>query len=58
MEDDAATRELYRQILTVAGFHVVPIGDGLDALNVIDSQVPSLVVLDLVLPRVGGADVY
>ena len=59
VEDDPSARELYRQTLVVAGYKVRAVGDGIDALNVIDTDgPPSLVILDLMLPRLGGVDVY
>jgi twitching motility two-component system response regulator PilH len=58
VEDDADTRELYRLTLLSAGFRVVAVEDGLDALQHLDIDVPDVLVLDLMLPRVGGEDVY
>ena len=58
VEDDPAARELYRQVLLAAGFRAIAVPDGLDALKILETQIPSLVVLDLILPRVGGVDVY
>jgi CheY-like chemotaxis protein len=58
VEDDAATREMYRQALTASGHRVVAVADGIGALRHIEVELPDVVVLDLVLPRVGGHDVY
>jgi DNA-binding response OmpR family regulator len=58
IEDDAPLRELYRTALRAAGFPVVAVEDGLDALHHIESSTPIAVVLDLDLPRVSGRDVY
>jgi CheY-like chemotaxis protein len=58
VEDDRATRELYRSTLLGAGWRVVGVEDGLDALNVLEHARPAAVVLDLMLPRLGGLDVY
>jgi two-component system phosphate regulon response regulator PhoB len=57
VEDDAALRELYRSTLTAAGYRVIAVEDGLDALRRIDHHPPHAVVLDLSLPRVDGRDV-
>ncbi len=57
VEDDAALRRLYRAALQGAGYPVVAVEDGLDALHCIDGQRPGAVVLDLALPRVAGRDV-
>jgi two-component system, sensor histidine kinase and response regulator len=57
VEDHADTRELYRTALKAAGFHVVAVGDGVEALRVIDTAPPSLVVLDLGLPSISGREI-
>ena len=58
VEDDAPTREMYRQALTTYGYRVTAMSDGLGALRHIDGERPDVVVLDLILPHVGGHDVY
>ena len=58
VEDDAAIREMYRQALSAAGHRIVAVADGLGALQHIEGDRPDVVVLDLMLPRVGGQDVY
>ena len=57
VEDDSVLREFYRTTLTAAGYTVVAVEDGLDALRRIDHQAPQAIVLDLSLPRVDGRDV-
>jgi two-component system cell cycle response regulator DivK len=57
VEDDRRLRDLYRSALTDAGFTVVAVEDGSDALGVLETRVPAAVVLDLALPRVRGLDV-
>lgn len=58
VEDDKELRELYRSTLTIAGYVVPAVEDGLDALRLIDQGiVPSAMVLDMALPRLGGHDV-
>ncbi len=57
VEDDHALRELYRVTLMGAGYVVVAVEDGVDALRYIDRHTPSLVLLDLQLPRLDGRDV-
>src|SRR5688572_2104598 len=58
IEDDAPLRELYRTALRAAGYPVIAVEDGFDALHHVEASVPSAVVLDLDLPRVSGRDVY
>ena len=57
VEDDAALRSLYRATLQLEGFAVVAVEDGVDALRHLEIDLPSAVVLDLDLPRLGGRDV-
>jgi CheY-like chemotaxis protein len=59
VEDDHSTREMYRKELSLGGFRVIAVADGLDALRTIDAgDVPDVVVLDLSLPRIDGRDIY
>lgn len=50
-------RELYRSTLKAAGYAVVAVGDGVDALRRVEDERPDAVVLDLGLPRLNGRDV-
>jgi CheY-like chemotaxis protein len=55
VEDDPVLRQLYRASLTIEGYAVVAVEDGVDALRVLDgSTPPSAVILDLNLPRLTG----
>jgi len=57
VEDDPTLREMYRSGLRAAGYAVVAVADGLDALRRVEREAPDAVVLDLALPRLGGRDV-
>lgn len=58
VEDDEDLRRLYRATLSAAGYAVVALADGIDALRYLDlAHAPDAVVLDLELPRLGGHDV-
>ena len=57
VEDDPMLRELYRSALRAAGYAVVAVGDGVDALRRVEDKPPDAVVLDLGLPRLNGRDV-
>jgi len=54
VEDDEDLRRLFRTALALSGYDVVEAGDGLEALQRIDQAPPDLVILDLLLPRLGG----
>ena len=57
VEDDPDLRALYRTSLRAAGYEVVAVEDGLDALEFAERMIPAAVVLDFGLPRVAGRDV-
>ena len=57
VEDDAALRELYRTELTMAGYRVATVADGLTALQWIEHDRPDAILLDWSLPRLSGGDV-
>ena len=57
VEDDPVLRTFYRSALAIAGYAVVAVADGISALQWIESDLPSLILLDLSLPRLGGRDV-
>ena len=58
VEDDEQTRDFYRSVIKAAGYDVAAVEDGLAALRRIDIETPDVIVLDLVLPRLGGVDVF
>ena len=49
---------MFRDALSIAGFHVTEAADGLQALRCLDSDRPDLVVLDLRLPQFSGAEIH
>lgn len=49
---------MYRDALAFAGYRVIGVQDGYDALLEIEASLPDAVILDLMLPRVGGIDVF
>lgn len=57
VEDDSSLRELYRLALVSAGYSVVAVEDGMDALRRVERDAPQAVVLDMALPRMNGRDV-
>jgi CheY-like chemotaxis protein len=54
VEDDDVLANMYRSALRGAGFEVDIAGDGLAALDDIDTDHPDLVVLDMHLLQIGG----
>ena len=57
VDDEPDVVELIRVNLLAAGYEVVTAGDGTEALRKAHSAAPALVVLDLMLPEMGGLEV-
>lgn len=57
VEDDAATRELLRRLVQSQECDVDEAANGEVAVELIDNNDYGVVLLDLVLPRMSGADV-
>lgn len=56
VEDDAATRRLYRFLLANSGYNVIEAEDGMMALERLSSQPCDLIITDMNMPRMGGMD--
>ncbi|SDQ68818.1 response regulator transcription factor [Quadrisphaera sp. DSM 44207] len=56
-DDDADIRELVAFKLSQSGYEVVPVPDGVAALDAVRDHRPDLVVLDLMMPGLSGLDV-
>jgi CheY-like chemotaxis protein len=57
IEDEDGMRDLLRLILEAAGYAYVDARDGAEGLEKIRSERPDLILLDLMLPSVDGAEV-
>jgi two-component system phosphate regulon response regulator PhoB len=57
VDDDEGSRALVRVALESESFSVLEASDGAQALELISSETPDLVVLDVNLPSMGGFDV-
>jgi CheY-like chemotaxis protein len=57
IEDQAGMLDLLRLILERDGYEVLGAQDGVEGLEMMHSQQPDLVLLDLMLPEVDGAEV-
>ncbi|MBI3485520.1 response regulator [Candidatus Daviesbacteria bacterium] len=53
-EDDKFLANAYRIKLTKAGFEVMMVGDGEEALAALNKFIPDLILLDLVMPKKDG----
>jgi len=57
IEDELPFRQIYRDILRLDGYTVLEAEDGEEALKMIEAQLPDLILLDLVMPKMSGFDV-
>ena len=56
-EDDPMLRKLYRELLQTHGYTVIVARDGSEALALLATNVPRLLVLDVMMPGVDGIEV-
>lgn len=57
VDDDPAIAEMLTMVLQREGFDTVVVDDGLDAVQAAGREDPDLILLDLMLPGMGGVDV-
>lgn len=55
-DDDPSSRELLRDILESCGYEVVEAADGVEVMEHAAVFTPDLVILDLQMPNMGGAE--
>jgi DNA-binding response OmpR family regulator len=58
VENDAVALTMYQKRLQREGFHVEIAEDGIAALRVLSEMTPDIVILDLMLPKFSGRDVF
>lgn len=54
VEDNVAIAELYKTRLELIGYKCFNAYDGVQALEVIEKELPDLVLLDLMVPKIAG----
>jgi CheY-like chemotaxis protein len=57
VDDDPLVQELYRRKLTAGGYAVQTATDGVQAIKQLESSTPDFIVLDLMMPKLSGAEV-
>jgi chemosensory pili system protein ChpA (sensor histidine kinase/response regulator) len=58
VEDDMVVMVAYGNCLRRDGYHVETARDGLEALKILHASVPDLIVLDLMMPKFNGVEVF
>lgn len=56
VDDDQEIREMLREALEMDGYHVVLAESGIGLFDLIEKDVPDLIILDLLLPGEHGLD--
>jgi DNA-binding response OmpR family regulator len=56
VDDEAPVRDIVGQYLARDGFRVVSTGDGREVTAIVERESPHLVVLDVMLPGIGGLE--
>lgn len=56
VEDYDSLQDIYKTALMAAGYDVDVAADGLDALELTKKREPDLIVLDMLLPHMGGLE--
>lgn len=54
VDDNASLVDIYKTRLELLGYRCYPAYDGVEALTVIEKERPSLVLLDLMVPKIAG----
>jgi CheY-like chemotaxis protein len=57
VDDSRFVRMATEKVLSRAGYSVVTASDGEEALRIASSRIPDLILLDMLLPRLGGVEV-
>ena len=57
IEDEVSLRTIYQVILSGAGYEVIEAHDGEEALAILAEVTPSVVFVDILLPRVDGTQI-
>jgi len=58
VDDEEHIRFLYSEELSEAGYEVITADSGLGLVEKIESEKPDLVVLDMIMPGIGGGETY
>lgn len=57
VEDSQTQREIIKSLLKEIGLKIIFASDGIEALELVESDRPAIVILDIVMPRMNGYEV-
>jgi DNA-binding response OmpR family regulator len=58
VDDDPDIRDAISVILEVQGYEVITAKDGLECFNMLGAEKPDLLILDLLMPKMDGFEVF
>ena len=56
VEDEKYQRLLYEQELRLEGYEIVTAVDGIDALEKVHEQLPDIIIMDIIMPKMNGIE--
>ncbi len=56
VEDNPSTMEVMKQELDVLGYDVAIARDGAEAVEMADSELPDLIIMDMLMPKMDGSE--
>ena len=54
VDDSTTIRKSAEIFLSRAGFEVIPVEDGFDALSRVDEEFPDVIFIDVIMPKIDG----
>ncbi len=56
VEDNPATMEVMQQELEILGYEVAVARDGVEAVEMANSELPDLIIMDILMPKMDGGE--
>lgn len=57
VDDDLVLRQMYSERLKAEGYNILEAGSGQEALDVLKTNKPDVILLDVMMPKMNGIDV-
>lgn len=58
VDDEVGFAEILRDLIVMDGYEVILVYDGQEALDQLNIFTPDLIISDIMMPRVGGLELY